>query len=139
MKHKSDQSESIAVRLDRWLWAARFFKTRAMAKQAIEGGKVHLNGQRSKAGRAIHCGEILTIRKNFDRYSVEVIELAEKRGPAKVAQTLYQESQESITLRQKAAQLRQAQQLSILPPSHKPDKRQRRKIHQFKQSQDGGV
>jgi len=124
-----------AVRLDRWLCAARFFKTRALAKQAIEGGKVHLNGQRSKPGRMLQGGEMLAIRRGYDRYTVEVIQLAEKRGPAKVAQTLYQETEESISRRQKDAEVRRIQQLSTTVPSQKPDKRQRRKIHRFKQSQ----
>ena len=135
MNEKSQQSNPTTVRLDRWLWAARFFKTRAIAKQAIEGGKVHLNGQRSKAGRTLQGGEILAIRKEFDIYTVEVIGLAEKRGPAKLARTLYEESDESLILRQKAAELRRINQLSMSPSSHKPDKKQRRKIHQFKQSQ----
>ena len=136
MKQISTQSDSTTVRLDRWLWASRFFKTRALAKQAIEGGKVHLNGQRSKPGRAVSCGEMLAIRRGYDLYTIVIIGLAEKRGPAKVAQTLYTETEESLLLRQKAAEMRQIQQLSESPPSHRPDKRQRRKIHQFKQSQD---
>ncbi len=121
------------VRLDRWLWAARFFKTRPLAKQAIEGGKVQLNGQRGKAGRMLACGEELSIRRGFEIYTVIVCGLAEKRGPAKIAQTLYQESDESVKARQKASEIRKLQALSETPSSRRPDKRQRRKIHQFKQ------
>ncbi len=124
-----------SVRLDRWLCAARFFKTRALAKQAIEGGKVHLNGQRSKPGRMLCGDEMLQISKGFERQIVKVIGLAEKRGPAKVARTLYEETEESIAERQKASELRRIHQLSVVTPNQKPDKRQRRKIHRFKQSQ----
>ncbi len=124
-----------SVRLDRWLCAARFFKTRALAKQAIDGGKVHLNGQRSKPGRMLSGNEMLQISKGFDRQIVEVIGLAEKRGPAKVACTLYEETEESITERQKASELRRIHHMSVVTPNQKPDKRQRRKIHRFKQSQ----
>lgn len=134
MNTKNRQQDLLSVRLDRWLWGTRFFKTRALAKQAIEGGKVHLNGQRTKPGRAISCGETLTIRRGHDLYTVEVLGLTEKRGPAKVAQSLYQESEDSRIAREKAAEMRRIQQLSESPPSHRPDKRQRRKIHQFKQS-----
>ena len=136
MKSTKAAPENTSVRLDRWLWASRFFKTRALAKQAIESGKVHLNGQRSKPGRAICIGEILAIKRGYDLYTLQVTGLAEKRGPAKVAQTLYQETEESLLLRKKAAEMRRIQQLSESPASHRPDKRQRRKIHQFKQSRE---
>jgi len=135
-KNQFSTADFSTVRLDRWLCAARFFKTRALSKQAIEGGKVHLNGQRGKAGKMLNCGEVLSIRRGNDLYTVEVIGLAEKRGPAKIAQTLYQETEESLALREKTAELRRIQQLSESPPSQRPDKRQRRKIHQFKQSRD---
>lgn len=124
------------VRLDRWLCAARFFKTRALAKQAIDGGKVHLNGQRSKPGRMICGDEILQISKGYERQIVKVTGLAEKRGPAKVARTLYEETRESIAEREKASELRRIHNMSVITPNQKPDKRQRRKIHRFKQSQE---
>jgi len=124
-----------SVRLDRWLCAARFFKTRALAKQAIDGGKVHLNGQRSKPGRMLCGDEMLQISKGFDRQIVKVIGLAEKRGPAKVARTLYEETKDSIAEREKASELRRIHHMSVITPHQKPDKRQRRKIHRFKQSQ----
>ena len=133
---QTSQLEQSSVRLDRWLWAARFFKTRALAKQAIEGGKVHLNGQRSKPARSLSISDILSIRRGFEVYEVTVMGLSDKRGPAKVAVTLYQETQESTDLRAKEAEIRRIQQLSVIPPAKKPDKRQRRKIHQFKQSQN---
>ena len=124
-----------SVRLDRWLCAARFFKTRALAKQAIDGGKVHLNGQRSKPGRMLCGDEMLQISKGFDRQIVKVIGLAEKRGSAKVARTLYEETKDSIAEREKASELRRIHHMSVITPNQKPDKRQRRKIHRFKQSQ----
>ncbi len=137
MSISGNSKNLLTVRLDRWLCAARFFKTRALAKQAIDGGKVHLNKQRSKPGRMLHGGEMLEIRRGYDNYTVKVVQLADKRGPAKIAQTLYKETKESILLRQKVAELRRIQQLSVIPSSQKPDKRQRRKIHRFKQIQGG--
>lgn len=137
MTKKNSQSDSSAgVRLDRWLWAARFFKTRAMAKQAIEGGKIHISGHRSKASKVLHGGEELAVRRGVELFTVDVLLLAEKRGPAKIAQTLYQETEESQKLREKASKLRHIQYLAETPPSRKPDKRQRRQIHQFKQTRD---
>ena len=135
-KNSKSQSKSSDVRLDRWLWAARFFKTRALAKQAIDGGKVHLNGQRAKPARALKLDEILSIRRGYEIFTVIVAGLSEKRGPAKVAIELYNETEESVTLREKEAELRRVAQLSVSTPAHRPDKRQRRKIHQFKQSQN---
>lgn len=134
MKQTSQLLDNSTVRLDKWLWAARFFKTRALAKQAIEGGKVHLNGQRCKPGKLLICDAMLDISRGYDRYSVVVIALANRRGPAKVAQTLYSETQESILARQKATELRRVQHSAEGLSKGRPDKRQRRKIHQFKQS-----
>jgi len=136
MRNSTNTNQLLTVRLDRWLCAARFFKTRSLAKQAVDGGKVHLNNQRSKPGRMLHGGEVLEIKRGHDKYIIKVVQLAEKRGPAKVAQTLYMETEESILLRQKAAEIRRIQQLSVITPARKPDKRQRRKIHRFKQSQN---
>ena len=116
MKNKESTTASETVRLDRWLWASRFYKTRALAKQAVVGGKVHLNGQRSKAGKILQGGELLMIRRGDDLYTIEVIRLAQKRGPAKVAMKLYEESEESISLRLKAAEMRRAEQLSDPSP-----------------------
>lgn len=135
-KNSSSNLKSSDVRLDRWLWAARFFKTRALAKQAIDGGKIRLNGQRAKPARAVKLDEILSIRRGYDIFTIIVAGLSDKRGPAKVAVELYNETEESITLRKKEAELRRVAELSVSTSSHRPDKRQRRKIHQFKQSQN---
>jgi len=120
------------VRLDRWLWAARYYKTRSLAKQAIDGGKVHLNGQRSKPSRAVHIGDEVSVSKGTEKFQLTVLQLAEKRGPATVAQKLYQELEESIKKRTETAEMRKIQHRSEYASNGKPDKRQRRKIHQFK-------
>lgn len=133
----SQNNQKIAsVRLDRWLWAARFFKTRALSKQAIEGGKIQLAGQRSKPSKLLSGGEEVSIRRGHEIQTVNVVLLSEKRGPAKIAQKMYEETNESILLREKASALRRIQHLSEIPPTGKPDKRQRRQIHQFKQTRD---
>lgn len=136
MKNSLTNQNITSVRLDRWLWAARFFKTRALSKQAIEGGKVQLAGQRSKPSKLLISGEELSIRRGHEMQTVIVVLLSEKRGPAKFAQKMYQETNESILLRKKASELREIQFLSEIPPTGKPDKRQRRQIHQFKQTRD---
>ncbi len=125
--------ENSSTRLDKWLWAARFYKTRAIAKQMIDGGKVFYNGQRTKAGKAVVVGDTIKIRQGFDEKEVRVIALAEKRRDASFAQTLYQESNASIAIREKNALARQ-QGILLSPASNKkPDKKQRRLIRQFKE------
>ena len=83
-----------SVRIDSWLWAARFFKTRTLAKTAIEGGKVHIDGSRTKPSKAVQPGQTVTITKGTEHFEVIVRDLSSKRGPAKVAQTLYEETRE---------------------------------------------
>jgi len=121
-------------RADKWLWAARFFKTRSQAMAAINGGKVHLNGARIKPARKLDIGDQLTIRKGPYSFTVTVTGLSLQRGPAEVARSLYCESQESLQQRQ---QLREQLQLQGKPDRHepRPDKRQRRQIHQFRDRQ----
>lgn len=115
------------VRLDRWLWAARFFKTRALAQEAIAGGHVHLNGQRSKAARGVRPGDRLEITRGEDRVVVEVVALSARRGPASVARTLYAETEDSIAARQAAQQLRR-DLAGNRPPAARPGKRDRRRL-----------
>ena len=117
-----------AVRLDVWLWAARFFKTRSLAKQAVETGKVDVAGQRPKSSRAVRVGEQLQISRGDDVYEVQVRGLSELRGPAPVAQQLYEESEASRARRAEAQAQRQAARNGYLPPEHRPDKRARRLI-----------
>ncbi|GAA4344992.1 RNA-binding S4 domain-containing protein [Kangiella taiwanensis] len=120
-----------SVRLDKWLWAARFFKTRSIAKEAIDGGKVHCDGVKGKASRAVTVGMNVKIRQGFHEKTVVVKDLSEKRGPAKIAQELYEETEDSIKLRETLAVQRQ----SMPRTEGKPDKRQRRQIHRFKRDQ----
>ena len=118
------------TRLDKWLWAARFFKTRSLAKEAIEGGKVHHKDQRTKVSKEVHIGDIYKIRQGSEEKIVQVLELSETRGPASQAQKLYQETAESQALR--ATHQEERKFLQITAPDHRPDKRDRRKLIQFK-------
>ncbi len=122
-----------STRLDKWLWAARFYKTRAIAKQMIDGGKVFYNGQRTKSGKAVVLDDRITIRQGFEEKQVIVIALADKRRDASFAQTLYQETSESIQTREKNNLARQ-QGILLSPASDsKPDKKQRRQIRHLKE------
>lgn len=122
----SPQTE--AIRLDVWLWAARFFKTRSLAKQAVETGKVDVAGQRPKSSRALRCGEQLRIQRGDEVFEVRVCGLSDTRGPAVQAQTLFEESEESKLRRAKLRELRSAERNGYQAPEHKPDKRARRLI-----------
>jgi len=117
-----------SVRLDVWLWAARFFKTRSLAKQAVETGKVDVAGQRPKSSRAVRVGEQLQISRGDEVYDVQVRGLSDLRGPAPVAQQLYEESEASRARRAELRAQRAAARNGYLPPEHRPDKRARRLI-----------
>ena len=117
-----------SVRLDVWLWAARFFKTRPLAKQAIEGGKVELNGAPGKPAKAVHVGDRLRVGRGDEHFGIEVIGLSERRGSAAVAQTLYRESEESRTAREALREKRRLEGAGYAKPATKPDKRARRLI-----------
>lgn len=119
------------VRLDKWLWAARFFKTRALASEAINGGHVHLNGTRVKPSRSVQLGDTLEIRRAREAFEVTVLGLSERRGPASEAAQLYVESEAS---RQKREQLAEQQRLLATTesaPLRRPDKKARRQIIRF--------
>lgn len=120
------------VRIDKWLWAARFFKTRSLAKQAIEGGKVHCNGQHCKCSREIEVGFVLDIRQGFDERKVIVKKLSEQRQGAPLAAELYEETPESISLRTALAAERKAQQAGEPDSAGRPTKQDRRQIKRFK-------
>ena len=121
--------ESLAsVRLDLWLWAARFYKTRSLARQAIETGKVEVTGQRAKAARALRVGDSVRATRGEEVFEVEVLALSDMRGPASVAQTLYRESEASRAQREQVRALRAAGRTGYRAPEHKPDKRARRLI-----------
>lgn len=121
-------TEAAAVRLDQWLWAARFFKTRSLARQAIDTGKVDIHQQRVKPSRAVHVGDVLRIARGSDIHEVTVRQLATVRGPASVAQGLYEESEASRQLREAARAQRIAERAGYQPPEGRPDKRARRLI-----------
>ena len=118
-----------SVRLDLWLWSARFFKTRALAKQAIETGKVDVGGQRAKPSRNLRIGDALVVMRGEERFAVEVAALSDVRRPASVAQGLYRVSDASRLAREQARDLRAAARAGFRPPDTKPDKRARRLIH----------
>ena len=125
----SMQTEPAAsVRLDLWLWAARFFKTRALAKHAIQTGKVEIGGQRAKPARCVRVGDLLVVQRGEERFELEAVALSDIRGPASVAQALYRESEASKLAREQARALRAAERAGFRPPETKPDKRARRLI-----------
>ena len=116
------------VRLDVWLWAARFFRTRSLAKQAVETGKVDVAGQRPKSSRAVRVGDTLQVTRGEEVFDVVVLALSDTRGPAAVAQALYAETDPSRARREQRRLQRAAMRDGYKPPEHKPDKRARRLI-----------
>jgi len=120
-----------SVRLDKWLWAARFFKTRALAAEAVNGGKVHLQGQRVKAARGVKPGDCFEIRRGYERFEVIVTALGERRGSAAAAQLLYQETEASAERRRAEAEQRKLAMLQRPQSEGRPDKKQRRQIRRF--------
>jgi ribosome-associated heat shock protein Hsp15 len=128
-------SELQTIRLDKWLWTARFFKTRSLAAEAISGGKIHVNDQRSKPGKDVKVGAILTISKNNLRWEITILAINAQRRSAKEAVLLYEESGESLVKREQQI-LKNREQRELFDFSgrdHKPNKKERRMIHQFKQ------
>ena len=121
-----------SVRIDKWLWAARFFKTRALAQKACDLGRILSNGIQTKPAREVHAGDMLTVRNEGGEFLVQVLLLSEMRGPAAVAQTLYRETEASVAARAKAAEERKAMQQYAPLPEHRPSKRDRRRIIQFR-------
>jgi|SRR5579883_904838 ribosome-associated heat shock protein Hsp15 len=120
------------VRIDKWLWAARFFKTRSLAGKACELGRIQSHGQPLKAAREVRVGEMLRITNDGGDFEVEVLALSDVRGPASVAQTLYRETDESRELRQKVTAERRAMREFEQLPTGRPSKRDRRRIIQFR-------
>jgi ribosome-associated heat shock protein Hsp15 len=125
------------LRIDKWLWAARFFKTRALAAKACELGRVQWNQQPAKPAREIKPGDMLHITTEGGEFEVEVLQLSEVRGPARVAQTLYRETESSKELRQKAKEERKTMAHYSPAPAGRPSKRDRRRIIQFRSQRDG--
>ena len=121
-----------SVRLDKWLWAARFYKTRAIAKEMINGGKVHYNGQRTKSSKMAELDAVIKLRQGHDEKEIVIKKLSEQRQKAIFAQTLYQETPDSIVKRETYAEARRLNVLNNPAPDHKPDKKQRRQLIRFK-------
>jgi len=120
------------VRMDKWLWAARFFKTRALAAKACEMGRVQSNGVVAKAAREVRLGDVLRVRNEGGDFGIEVLMLSEVRGPAAVAQALYRETEESKVARAKAAEEKKAMFAAEIAPVGRPSKRDRRVINRFR-------
>ncbi len=132
MKEKTSEG----VRLDKWLWAARFYKTRALAREMIEGGKVHYNGQRSKPSKTVELHAELTLRQGNDERTVVITAIGDQRRPATEAQEMYAETAASIEKREKTALARKMNALTMPHPDRRPDKKERRDLLKFKLSGD---
>ena len=128
------------VRLDKWLWAARFYKTRAIARQMIQSGKVHYNGQRAKPSKVVELGAMLKLRQGFDSKEVEVLQLNDQRRGAPEAQLMYRETEASMAKREENAEARKLNAMYNPHPQGRPDKKQRRqliKMKDIKRKDDG--
>ncbi len=134
MSNRSNASEDTQVRLDKWLWAARFYKTRSIARNMVDGGKVHYNGQRSKPSKVVELGAEVRIRQGNEEKTIVIIKLSSARRGAPEAQTLYQETEDSIKQREEHAKLRKLNAFDNPSPEKRPDKKQRRDIIKFKSS-----
>ena len=130
MRKSNLPENALSMRIDKWVWAARFFKTRSIAKNAIEGGKVHIDGERVKVSREVRVGMQLTIQQGLEKKTVVIKALSDVRGPAPVAQQLYDETPESIEKRELLASQRKMHNLAR--PDHRPSKKDRRDISKFK-------
>lgn len=138
MGSRDDRDEPLQkVRLDKWLWAARLFRTRGLAKQAVESGRVQTAGQKMKPGREIGVGMVLTVRQGWDERTLEVLDLSEQRRGAPEAQLLYRETPESIANRERLAAQRRMQP-SMDQPAARPDKRDRRLRQRLKHGEFDG-
>ena len=127
-----EEGKLSSIRLDTWLWAARFFRSRSLAQQAIKGGKVHSGNTVCKPGQSIKVGQTLNIRQGYDKLTVIVTALASKRGNATQAALLYQETPESIAQRDAAALNRKLANASVTQAIHKPDKHKRAQLRDLK-------
>lgn len=130
---QKNQQVQINVRLDKWLWAARFYKTRSLARAAVQSGKVQYNGQRSKPGKIVELGASIKVPQGYDLKDVHILQLKEQRLGAPLAQLMYQETPASEKQRASNAEARRLSVFLSPKPDHRPDKKQRRQIIQFKQ------
>ena len=131
MSQKADSND--AIRLDKWLWAARFYKTRSLARDAVAGGKIQYNGQRCKPSRVVELGAQLKVPQGYDLVEIQVMAIKPQRQSAPLARQMYQETSDSEILRLKNAEARRLNAFHSPKPDHRPDKKQRRQIIQFKQ------
>ena len=130
-----DDEEDNVIRLDKWLWAARFYKTRSIAKEMIDGGKVHYNGQRSKPNKTVEVGAIIKLRQGNDEKEIKVTALSAQRRGAPEAKLLYQETEQSVEKREK---LKLARKINAMPhPDRRPNKKERRDLLKFKYQDEG--
>jgi len=120
--------ENLTIRIDKWLWAARFYKTRSLAREMVQGGKVHYNGQRCKASKNVELGALLSIRQGDQVFEVTIEGLSDKRGGAPIAQTLYKETAKSVEKREQYQILRKLSLQNAPHPDRKPNKKQRREL-----------
>ncbi|UTM57211.1 ribosome-associated heat shock protein Hsp15 [Photobacterium sp. CCB-ST2H9] len=132
MSRQISESDAPDVRLDKWLWAARFYKTRSIARNMIDGGKVHYNGQRSKPSKLVEVGAEIKLRQGNEEKTVTILIVSGTRRGAPEAQTLYQETEASLAQREKQAQMRKLNAHNNPHPEKRPDKKQRRDILKFK-------
>ena len=132
-----ETEKSARVRLDKWLWAARFYKTRSLAKAAIDGGKVHLNDARVKAAKEVAPGDTLKITRGDSSQTVVVTALGERRGSATIAATLYTETVESIDAREAIRAQRRMERAGLTVPKRRPSKHDRRRLREMKTATDG--
>lgn len=123
---------NVTARIDKWLWTSRFFKTRPLASDAVNGGKVHLNGQRVKAGRLVKVDDVLTIQKESVLYEVTIKGINKTRRPAKEASLCYEESEQSRVKREQEQQIRKLASATRPVPKRKPGKREREQLRNFK-------
>ena len=134
--HAAKDESSDAVRLDKWLWAARFFKTRALAAEAIDGGKVHLNGERVKRSKGLKIGDEVRVRLGPYEHRIVVRSTSDRRGPAAVAATLYDELPESRATREALVEQRRMESAFGMEDAGRPSKRDRRQIEQLRKRRD---
>ena len=134
LNDSSENADALKVRLDKWLWAARFYKTRAIAREMVQGGKVHYNGQRSKASKIVEIGAVIKLAQSVDEKTITVLNILEKRQSAPIAQTMYQESDASIAKREENSIARKNNSFFAPHPDKKPDKKQRRELLKMKSS-----
>ena len=135
MSSRHADTDKSQVRLDKWLWAARFYKTRSLAKEAIEGGKVHYNEQRCKPGKTVETGATVKLRLGWQEKIVVIDDISDKRRGAPEAQTLYHETEDSIRRREDLAWQRKTMQAAQLPPARRPTKKDRRDLQKFREQQ----